>query len=243
MRFFSSKIVTFQPLDENVEAALCPPVSAADCLPEWYKKLPRYVNKSDKPIKSLGHKDLKMCVPFRDAMISGYMILLPADIEVRLSADGDVNIFWNPNLTFSPVSKRGLLNETNQGYGMPHPHGTSPIMFAWTPLFGVGTKKKDSVIVTHPFNRHDLPFVTTAGVIDSGYFSTAGNIPFFLKEGFEGVIPKGTPIAQVIPFKRENWFSKHLPSDIKDYSKKMTFRDTYIDSFYSRFLRQPKSYK
>jgi hypothetical protein len=243
MRFFRSKAVVFQPLDEYVEAAQCPPVSASECMPDWYKKLPRYVDNSDKPIKALGRKDLKTCVPFRDAMISGYMILLPADIEVCISADGDVDVFTNPALTFNVVDKRGPLTPQNQGFGMPNPMGTVPIMFAWAGMWGVKTNKKDSVLVTHPFNRYDLPFVTPSGVIDSGFFGVAGNIPFFIKEGFAGVIPKGTPIAQVLPFKRENWVSKIVKSDRKAYSLFMTLRDTYLDGFYSRFMRQPKSYK
>ena len=104
------KQILFQPFDEYVEASQSSPVSASGCIPEWYKKLPRYVNNSDKPIKALGHKDLKTCVPFRDAMISGYMILLPADIEVCISADGDVDVFTNPQLTFRVVDKRDRVN-------------------------------------------------------------------------------------------------------------------------------------
>jgi dUTPase len=42
-------------------------------------------------------------------------------------------------------------------------------MFAWGALFGVGTEKSECVLITHPLNRHDLPFVTTSGIIDSGY--------------------------------------------------------------------------
>lgn len=243
MRFIRPKLITFQAYNEYVEAAKSEPISASECIPDWYKKLPRYVNNSDKPIKSLGRKDLKTCVPFRDAMISGYMILLPADIEVSIAADGDVNVFCNPELTFQVVEKRGPLIQTNQGFGMPNPIGTIPTMFAWSPFFGVGTNKKYSILVTHPLNRTDLPFVTTSGIIDSGYFKHSGNLPFFIKEGFEGVIPKGTPIAQIIPFKREDWKSKYLPSNMKGYLLSMTLRDTYLDSFYSRYMRQPKRYK
>jgi hypothetical protein len=243
MKLFRSKTIIFQPLDEYVEASKSAPVSASECMPEWYKKLPKYVNNSDKPIKSLGAKDLKMCVPFRDAMISGYMLLLTADIEVRVDVNGDIDIFHNHQLKFKVVEKRGELNNQNQGYGMPNPVGTAPIMFAWSATFGIGTSKADSVLVTHPLNRHDLPFVTTSGIIDSGYFDVAGNIPFFIKEGFSGIIPKGTPIAQVIPFERQKWASKKIPSNIKQYSLFMTLRDTYIDGFYSRFMRQPKSFK
>ena len=35
--------------------------------------------------------------------------------------------------------------------------------------------------------------------------SFAGLMPFFLKKGFEGIVPAGTPYVQIIPFKREDW--------------------------------------
>lgn len=243
MRFLRLQKITFQPFDEYVEASNSYPTNASQCLPNWYKALPRYVNNSDKPIKAMGMKDVKMCVPFRDAMISGYQIVLPADVEVRITSDGDVNTFWNPQLPVKLVEKRGPLTQTNQGYGMPHPLGTSPIMFAWCAFYGIKTDKKYSVLVTHPFNRHDLPFVTTTGIIDSGFFSLAGNIPFFMKEGFEGVIEKGTPIAQVLPFRRESWVSEKLASDRRSYELFMTWRDSFLEGFYSRFMRQEKRYK
>ena len=243
MGIFGSKTITFQAFGEYVEAADLPPSSASKHLPEWYKKLPRYVNNSDRPIKALGMKDLKTCVPFRDAMISGYMILLQADIEVCISASGDVDIFSNRDLPFPVVEKRGALTPQNQGFGMPNPIGTAPILFAWSAVFGIGTDKSDSVLVTHPLNRHDLPFVTTSAIIDSGYNDKAGNIPFFIKEGFTGVIPKGTPIAQILPFKREDWESKTIPYDVRSWLKFVTLKNTHIGGFYSKFLRQPKSYK
>ena len=245
MWFFNNKkTIQFQPLNEYVEAAQTDPITASSLLPEWYKKLPRYINNTDKPIKALGRKDVKTCVPFRDAMISGYMYLLPADIEVAVSNAGDIDIFHNHQLPFRLVEKRGNINDSNnQGYGIPHPLGTSPIMFAWAGMWGTKTNKKDSILVTHPLNRHDLPFVTTSGVIDSGYFGVAGNIPFFIKEGFTGIIPKGTPIAQIIPFERQEWISEKILANPKEYSLFMTLRDTYLSGFYSRFMRQPKVYK
>ncbi len=35
---------------------------------------------------------------------------------------------------------------------------------------------------------------------DSDGWVTPGNIPFFLKEDFEGVILKNTPVAQIFPY-------------------------------------------
>lgn len=242
--FHAKKKIQFQAFDEYVEAAQADPTTASSLLPEWYKKLSRYINNTDKPIKALGRRDVKTCVPFRDAMVSGYMYLLPADVEVAISDTGDIDFFYNRNLTFRVVEKRGNINDpNNQGHGMPNPLGTSPIMFAWSAMWGTKTNKKDSILITHPLNRHDLPFVTTSGIIDSGYFGAAGNIPFFIKEGFVGIIPKGTPIAQIIPFQREDWVSEKIPSNRLEYSLFMTLRDTYLSGFYSRFMRQPKNYK
>jgi hypothetical protein len=243
MKFKRPKKIKFRPFDELIAALQVEPISASTMLPQWYKKLPRYVQNSGESIKALGIKDLKTCVPFRDAMIAGYMLRLPADIEVKIMHDGDVEIFFNPASGFKPVEKRGGLKEGNQGFGMPHPLGTAPVHFAWSAWYGFLTNKEDSVLVTHPFNRHDLPFVTTSGIMDTGYFQLAGNIPFFIKEGFEGIIEKGTPVAQIIPFKREDWSSEIIKSDVLNYQKVMALRDSYLEGFYSRFLRQSRSYK
>jgi hypothetical protein len=46
-------------------------------------------------------------------------------------------------------------------------------------------------------------------VVDGGFVTNPiGSLPFYIKDGFEGVIPQGTPIAQIIPFRQENWSSK-----------------------------------
>ena len=237
-----NKKIIFEPVSDYIDAVNEPPIPVSKKIPDWYKSLNKFIGNSDKPIKALGRKDLKSCVPFRDAMITGYLILSPADIEVCISHTGDVDIFQNRSLNFNVVDKRGPLIEGNQGFGMPNPLGTVPIMFAWTALWGIETPKSHSVLITHPLNRNDLPFITTSGIIDSGYFTKAGNIPFFIKEGFAGIIPKGTPIAQVIPFKREGWNSEIKEADQRDYAKVMTLRDSYLSGFYSRFLRQPKTY-
>jgi hypothetical protein len=45
------------------------------------------------------------------------------------------------------------------------------------------------------------------GIIDTDVYHAAGknSVPFFLKEGFTGLIPSGTPMYQIIPIKREPW--------------------------------------
>jgi hypothetical protein len=77
-------------------------------------------------------------------------------------------------------------------------------------------------MISHPANRFDLPFTTLSGIVDSDTALHEGNLPFFIKEGFEGLIPKGTPIFQIIPFKRENWKSE-IDRDISIEANKNAF--------------------
>ena len=64
-----------------------------------------------------------------------------------------------------------------------------------------------SLFITHPVNRGDLPFVTLTGMVDSDlYKDNFVNFPAKWSDPtFSGVLPKGTPVAQCVPVKRENW--------------------------------------
>jgi hypothetical protein len=54
-------------------------------------------------------------------------------------------------------------------------------------------------------NRYDLPFYTMSGIVESDVWGLPVFTAFFLKRNFIGIIPKGTPIFQIIPFKRDSW--------------------------------------
>jgi hypothetical protein len=69
-----------------------------------------------------------------------------------------------------------------------------------------------ALLFTHPANRFDLPFVTLTGLVDCDrYHDSWINFPAYWREpGFRGVLPKGTPIAQCFPVKREPWEMRTL---------------------------------
>jgi len=90
---------------------------------------------------------------------------------------------------------------------LPRPSGHSNSLYAWNIKWGVQTPSGYSSIFIHPLNRYDLPFTTTSGIMDTDTYSMGGEIPFFLKQDFEGIIPEGTPIVQIIPIKRDSWQS------------------------------------
>jgi hypothetical protein len=183
------------------------PVLAKNVIPEWYKNSElTFVNPKD--INKKKHNGLKTCVPFLDALITGFLLTTWTDIYVKILDDGKVDIDWGSDATNPPISER----PKELGRSIPRPAGHLPNHLAWAPKWGFKSPKGWSSLITHPLNRNDLPFTTTSGIMDTDTYYASGNIPFYLKEGFEGLIPKGTPFAQIIPIKRASWMGVYDPS-------------------------------
>lgn len=176
------------------------PKPAKRYIPDWYKKSERYVGGKPQITRpdGAGRSAIKACVPFMDAYLNGYVIELWQDIEVVQKETG-TEIFWN-------TSPFVLTERSNiQAPLLPVPPEYSPKQFIWNLPFAQKTPPGYSVLVTHPLNRWDLPFTTFSAIIDTDSGMHPGNMPVLFKNNFEGIIPQGTPIAQVIPIKRESW--------------------------------------
>jgi hypothetical protein len=175
------------------------PVPAKKMIPQWYKDGETfYVAKGSQE----SNAGLKTCIPFLDILTAGYLLVTPFDIFVGKKEDGSLSIEWN-----SPDSWQDFINQRpyESGKTIPRPAGHIDAHFVWTNRWGWKTPRGYSTIVTHPYNRFDLPFTTMSGFMDSDKVFVNGNVPFFLREGFYGLIPEGTPYAQVIPIKRKHW--------------------------------------
>jgi hypothetical protein len=103
-----------------------------------------------------------------------------------------------------------------------------------------------SAIFAHPFNRIDLPFFTTTGVVDSDVFfhtgEHSGNYPFYIEKDFEGIIPAGTPMYQIIPVKRENWKSSAVPFNLDDSIRRERMLKRHFMNNYKKQFWQRKNY-
>jgi hypothetical protein len=97
--------------------------------------------------------------------------------------------------------------------GFQVPWGHDEYHFAWYGEWAVRLPEGYSALYVQPMNRYELPFQTTSGIIDSDAVNLFGTVPFFIAKEYEGILPKGTPFLQIIPFKRENWDS-HVDTGI-----------------------------
>jgi hypothetical protein len=176
--------------------------SAKNFIPDWYKETNRFISGNSVSNNLPLNMSFKMCSPFLDSFMSGYMLPLPVDIGIDQSVDGPV-ISWNSQQT-NFVTRRSLGGNEK----LPVPMGCSPNHYVWATQHTFKIPKGYSALVTHPFNRYDLPFITQTGIVDGEFFLYPGNIPVFFSSTFKGIIKAGTPIAQILLFKTENWKSK-----------------------------------
>jgi hypothetical protein len=213
------------------------PSKSSLSIPNWYKKIVSdykknpYFNKNGE----LENSNLKMCMPFLDSLSSGYIQKTWQDIYIKKTENNMLS--WSfpktPNI-ISARAKKSIEFYREEFYDTE---------FVWKMQWIPKTSKNFSILITHPFNRMDLPFYTLSGIIDSDlyYHSPEGNIPFYIKKNFEGLIPAGTPMFQIIPIKREKWKSLKQKFSI-DISKRHSQQKTVFWEFYKRNMWQKKYY-
>jgi hypothetical protein len=203
---------------------------AKSYIPQWYKNDKRTLDITD-----FNTAHIKHCVPFLDAMLCGYMVTTPVDMYVKLVEEG-VAIQWSDDNFKIVDSRPNTVAPT-----LPTPNGYAPVHFIWQIFGAVQIPDGYSAILTHPFNHNELPFYTLTAVIDD-FVLYPGNIPFFIKKDFEGLIPAGTPYLQVIPFKRENWEAKEEPGILKKGLMTRTRSRSLMWGWYRRNIWKKKSF-
>jgi hypothetical protein len=212
------------------------PKPASLLVPEWYKQMDSYINKEKKPIgDGTSAGTIKRCMPVFDAITAGYIITTPTDVFVS-QKDGEPYYEW---ASLSSIN----FHSVEQAPSHPNRNGLD-IYPKFINFWGIKTPPGYSCLFVQPMHR-PAPFTILPGVVDTDGYINAVNFPFVLNDkAFEGLIPAGTPMAQVIPFKREDWKMKiGTDKDIKDsINVAQKVRTRFFDSYKSMF-RTPKEYK
>lgn len=169
------------------------PYPARKFIPDWFKALPPKLH------DGLEASTIKRCNPFLDAMSAGWIIPLAADVEFSSNEDmSGVSYKWS--FYKSMVENHGMNQITTEK--APNPLAPKPPM-KFMNYWAIKVPKGYSVLFVPPLNRPDPRFTCLSGFVDcDGYFEYV-NFPFtFNQPNFQGIIPAGTPLIQVIPIKR-----------------------------------------
>lgn len=239
-------------LDDKYPFPVTPPIPAKNVIPLWYRDGESFVNKKDNSLEIESEEDrtpgMKSCIPFLDAITSGYVLTTWTDIEITENHLGkisfqyikkDKNGLWVKDTTdWNMIGER----QGSLGHTIPKPHEFSHNHMIWRSIWGMRLPRGWSMLATHPLNQYHLPFFSLSAIMDSDRWAPHGNMPFFIQKGWTGIIEKGTPYIQLIPIKRSKWISlnKKMDSEAKFMARKAR---SVPYGFYRSNLWVPKSYK
>ncbi|BCH16475.1 DUF6065 family protein [Mesorhizobium sp. L-2-11] len=181
-----------RPEDHGV---IAPPVAAKTVLPDWFRKLPP-VDQQQASATNNG-LTVKRCMPFLDAMTTGWILPLAATVRLEIKDGGSaVDAGWEFDRVM--VSNHGA----HQVAGNPK-EPAPPCKFH--NYWSIRTPPGWSCLFLPPLNRPAQPFECVAGIVDTDTYAAHIHFPFFatVPDGLY-VIEKATPLVQVIPFRRED---------------------------------------
>lgn len=217
------------------------PQPASKFIPDWYKELPSYFNNNKEPLDNGAPVGtLKKCLPVFDSICAGYIITSSYDVWVKQKETDDLG--KQPYYTWPT----GLGIEFHDVQQAPnHPKRNIDVAYPkWINPWAIQTPKGYSCMFFQPVHRESI-FEIFPGVVDTDLWPVSVNFPFVLKDkNFEGLIPAGTPIAQLVPFKRDSWEMRlGGKTDFENAEKALSRKMTRFYEYYKNFARSKKEYK
>lgn len=222
--------------DAHVSQVREKPLPASQFIPDWWKNMPPF-SKGDSKLKIRPYSNVtaKKCFPLLDGMTAGYIVTLWADLLVE-NENGFSKVQW--------TTEADILSAWDgyQTEGFEIPENFCFPVYKYFHGWSIKTPAGYSCLITHPVAYPNLPIKTLTGVVDTDTFDGFANSPFVIQKGFEGIIEKGTPMFQIIPFKRDEWEAVY-----KERTPEQTFMIqerfySKIQASYGRGYRSKKSF-
>ena len=189
----------------ELEGLLPPPIPAAQGVPDWLKSMPASAFSS---ISLRDDDTVKRCPPFIDAMTCGFLIPLFCDLKVDddgITWDNEIPAGGTLEFPRSPIG----FHDSGQVSGTPL-FEPGRFMIKFHNLWTIEAPEGYAVLFMHPLNRFELPFTTFSGLVNCDvYTDNWVHFPaYWHNTSFRGVVPRGTPVAQCVPVKRESWMAQ-----------------------------------
>jgi hypothetical protein len=226
---------------------VCPrPVPTKDMRPEWWTSMPPYsgainglaVQAERFTVRNrISNNSAKKCGPMAETFTSGYIIPLWSDVLVEiddLTQERQIN--WRvTESVFEPHGDDSYWVEKFDGYDFP----VMKFINNWL----VKTPPGYSTLIVSPFGYKNLPWKAIPAIVDTDKTQLQLATPGYFKTGFQGIIPKGTPMVQLIPFKRDDWKSSFSFLKEDEYRRKedKEFGSTLLNN-YQRKTQVKKHY-
>jgi hypothetical protein len=238
------KEIKFYPLNENTVMFSPEPTPSSRLIPDWYRKQPGLVDTGNEVNNGGGGATVKKCMPVFDALTAGYIITAPCDIY--LDATDPEKLSYSVPIKLKQFQSDMFATHAFEQYDY-YPIDKSIYhkqLFRIFPFWSVGTPKGYSAFYLQPMHR-ELETQAIPAIVDTDSYVSEGHASFLVKKGFKGVIKQGTPLVQVIPFKRESWIKKivDVPNSTKFLAKqRYILRSKFVNAYKDMFWFK-KEYK
>ncbi len=175
------------------------PVPAKNILPDWYKKTESYSSSNKYMYNMSKNSTVKKCMPVFDSISSGYLIRLHCDLYIKYNG---VSYEFKPSLEEIPAVE---FHPKKQVEEYPFDKDSYLMLPKIINYWGIKTRPGYSSLILPPAHRDNVISILP-GIVDTDSYNAPVHFPFLVgKDRYTGLIKAGTPIAQVIPFKRESW--------------------------------------
>jgi len=211
------------------------PKPASAFIPEWLKQLKPYGE--DKKFRTFkahySNETAKKCPPMLDAVMTGYVIQTTEDIMVE-QRNGAPHFHWSHGLGVDFHVPSQISTHSRSQQSVPK----------WKNPFGVQTPAGYSTMFIPPVNQDSPLVMPFSGMVDTDTFIQPVNFPFLLTDpNFDGLIPAGTPLVQLIPVKREEWEHSVHSGTTEAIKRANRLKQSVFQHGYKMFFRSPKSYR
>lgn len=241
--------IYFEILNEEICKYAKLPTPAIFGLPIWWKDFNTHDPRVNEKRFDFLCRDIataKNCPALNDSFNFGYIVYNPIDVFIDATEDSAIN-YSVPEINLSVLGEQENSyigfhgNEQISNLRVDerfHPHALKLNTF-----FGISTDDGYSIWITHPIGRDDLPFKILDAVIDTDKYTTAFPYAMFIKRGFKGIIKAGTPLIQVIPFKRDDFNSHIVKSNPQEIKSTNTILNSRFTNSYKKFFWSRKKFK
>ncbi len=200
------------------------PIPASKMLPDWWKKSKVHA------LQNMGVTiTLRACPAMHDVLATGYYICTNRDIECVYDETPSGG-FWHVRAEGNSASATNLKNQLLdnfvfiQGDGSDErPHDAFKFQVPWM----VTTPPGYSCLYLDPFLFQNKYFRTWQGLMDTDMFNNNTDnsqvIVYPLAKNTFTIL-EGTPIVQVIPYRREEWVASYGVKDSTAFINEMSHR-------------------
>jgi len=206
-------------------------VPALRALPDWYKEMP--VQAPDKPPWEPG--TVKACMPFFDAMTQGYIMPIWADLHVAC-INGET-----PTFTWAAGGKPQIEgHQSTQLEGFPLIEKSyADLAYKFLSPWIIRTPKGYSSLFTAPVNQENNEFKIISAVVATDEYFQHIHFPFIwtAPKEWEGVLKQGSPLVQIIPFKRVDFEHEISPLTDEDIHEIQSIGNAITSTFHGAYKR------